>query len=346
MTKNIDLILLALILGIGALSLSILYTMSRAIASAQLIFWVIGLALLYVSSTFTSYIWQKITPYFYLFSIISLILLFFLADPVRGSVRWIELGFFRIQPSELAKLSTILMLAQFFKERSAKDIRNVFFSLLIIIPPVLLVILQPDLGNTLAFFGIWLGITLATGIRPKQVFSVLFIGLISFIFLYEILAPYQKERLISFFAPTKDPLGTGYHLIQSKIAIGSGQFFGRGLGFGYQSQLKFLPEAETDFIFATVVEQLGFVGGTILLVLLGFVLLRLYWLISGMQRFGQLFTIGLIAYLQVQILVNIGMNMALAPVTGITLPLVSAGGSSLVITLLAFGILQSFRKYN
>ncbi|MBI4037649.1 rod shape-determining protein RodA [Candidatus Curtissbacteria bacterium] len=346
MTKNIDLILLALILGIGALSLSALLTMSKSIASAQLIFWVIGLVLLYISSTFTSNIWQKITPYFYILSVISLVLLFFLADPVRGSVRWIEFGFLRIQPSEIAKLSTILALALFFKERSAKDVKNLLFSLLIIMPPVLLVILQPDLGNTLAFFGVWLGITIASGLKAKQVFSVLFAGLITFIFLYEILAPYQKERLVSFFTPTKDPLGTGYHLIQSKIAIGSGQLFGRGLGLGYQSQLEFLPEAETDFIFATIVEQLGFVGGALLLILLGLVLSRLNRLISGMQRFGQLFTIGLLAYLLVQILVNIGMNMALAPVTGITLPLVSAGGSSLVTTLLAIGILLSFRKYN
>lgn len=345
MTKNIDLILLLLILAIGALSLSVLFTMSKTIALTQLIYWIVGLGLLYIFSGFTSYIWQKITPYFYLFSVLSLILLFFLADPVRGSIRWIELGIFRFQPSEIAKLATILVLALFFKERTAKDMKNILLSFLIILPPVILVVLQPDIGNTLAFFGIWLGITLASNLKLKQLFAVIAAGLIALIFLYEILAPYQKERLISFSVPTKDPLGTGYHLIQSKIAIGSGQMFGRGLGKGYQSQLKFLPEAETDFVFASLVEQLGFTGGAIVLFLFGFIMFRLYRLIPQMQKFGQLLAIGLISFLLIQMLVNIGMNLALAPVTGITLPLVSAGGSSLVVTLLAFGIFFSSRRY-
>ena len=162
---------------------------------------------------------------------------------------------------------------------------------------------------------------------------------------YELLSGYQKDRIATFINPTKDPLGTGYNIIQSKIAIGSGQLFGRGLGRGSQSQLKFLPEAESDFIFASIAEQLGFLGAILIVLLQGGLILRILSYLQNVEKFGQLVIIGAVSFLLLQFLVNVGMNLGLLPVTGITLPLVSYGGSSLISTLFLLGVVFSVKRY-
>ncbi len=190
----------------------------------------------------------------------------------------------------------------------------------------------------MAFFAIWFGITQAAGFRLKHLMTIILITLIFVAFFFELLAPYQKARLFSFFNPNADPLGTGYNLIQSKIAVGSGNFFGRGLGRGPQSQLNFLPEAESDFIFASIAEQLGFIGAGLLLILYAWLATRLLQIAKNQSRFAQLIIIGTFSFLLLQFLISIAMNMGLLPVTGITLPLVSYGGSSLIMTLFLLGV--------
>lgn len=344
--SGFDLLLLTLILAIGSISLLIIFSINQSLAFNQLVFWAIGLAVLWFFSFFDFREWQKLSTIFYLFALAALTLLIFIGDPVRGSVRWIDLGFFRFQPSEVAKVATILTLASFFSEKSSSEIKNLVISFLIILPSFILVFRQPDIGNALTFVAIWLGMIIVSGIRPKALVlgflsTIVFIALI-----YNLLAPYQKERLSTFTNPVSDPLGTGYQIIQSKIAVGSGQFFGRGLGRSSQSQLKFLPEAESDFIFASVAEQLGFVGAGLLLVLYTLFLVKVLSFARSGNRFSQLLVIGTISFFLFQLLVNVGMNMGLVPVTGITFPLVSYGGSSLISTLFLLGIVFSTRRQN
>src|SRR3990167_8941664 len=305
--------LFLLILAIGSVSLLVIYSINKNLALNQLVFWLLGLTVLYFVSLFDFRSFLKISLGFYVLTIIFLALVHFVGEPVRGSIRWIDLGFFRFQPSEIAKVSSVIALASFYSQKSAKDLRNLVLSLLIILPLVFLIL-------------ILLAISLAT-------------------FSYEVLAPYQKGRISAFINPEKDPLGAGYNIIQSKIAIGSGQFFGRGLGRGSQSQLKFLPETESDFIFAVTGEQLGFLGASLVIVLFTAILLRIInFAKNDIDRFSQLIMTGITSFMLSQFFINIGMNMGIVPVTGITLPLVSYGGSSLVSTLFLLGIIFSIRR--
>lgn len=327
-------------LSLAVISLSVLFSISKSQAYNQLIFWAIGFSVLFLTSLFDFRIFGKIAIPLYITSIVLLLILLIFASPVRGSVRWIELGFFRFQPSEIAKVGTILLLAHFYTQRSAKNLRSLLISLVIILPPMFLTLRQPDIGNSLAFLAIWLGISLASGFRKRLLLSFLILPPIVALAAYQFLVPYQRERITSFLDPASDPLGTGYHIIQSKIAIGSGQLFGRGLGFGSQSTLNFLPEAQSDFIFAATSEQLGLLGS-------GFLITVYFWLIYKIlninmaDRFAKLITSGIVSFLIFQFTVNIGMNLGLVPITGITLPLISYGGSSLISTLFLIGIAVS-----
>ncbi|OGD97208.1 rod shape-determining protein RodA [Candidatus Curtissbacteria bacterium RIFCSPLOWO2_01_FULL_38_11b] len=329
---------------LGSISILIISSISKNLAFNQIIFWAIGLLILFVVSQLNYKNWLTNSKIFYFLSLIILGLLLIIGEPIRGSVRWIELSIIRFQPSELAKAATIVYLASFYSQKSAKDLINLFISFALVLPVIILIFIQPDIGNTFAFFAIWLAMSFASGIRLKYMVLLAVVTILVGIFLFEILAPYQKERLITFFNPVSDPLGIGYNLIQSKIAIGSGQLFGKGYGHGTQSQLNFLPEAESDFIFASIVEQLGFVGGAIILISFAWLLTKLISIANSTDRFGQLIVIGVISFLLIQFLINVGMNMGLLPVTGITFPLVSYGGSSLITSLFLLGIILSVKK--
>jgi len=344
MKKRWDWLLFLLIIAIGSISLLIIFSINKTLATNQLIFWGVGLLVLIFLFYFDYKIWIKFSPLLYIASLFFLLLLLIIGDPVRGSVRWLDLGAFRFQPSEVAKATSILVLSVFYFERSARDLKNVFLSFLIILPAFILVLIQPDIGNSLTFIAIWFGISFICGFRPKHIFTLIVLAVITSLLLFRALAPYQKERINSFINPQKDPLGTGYQIIQAKIAAGSGKFWGRGLGRSSQSQLKFLPEAESDFIFASIAEQLGFIGAGLTITLYTLFVTRIINLIKLIDRFGQLIATGVISYLLLQFLVNVGMNMALVPVTGITLPLVSYGGSSLISTLFLLGIIFSIRR--
>lgn len=346
MRKSADILLIVQILAIGAISLLIIFSVNKNLAINQSIFWLFGLAILWIFSQFDYKNWQPLSGYFYIFSIFALLLLLLFAHPVRGSTRWIDLGVFRFQPAEIAKVAVILLLANFFSTRSAKVIKNLTLSFLIILPAIILIFVQPDIGNTLAFFAILLGISSAAGFKLKHLIALTLVAIVFGVLFFELLAPYQKARLFSFVNPNADPLGTGYNLIQSRIAVGSGNFFGRGLGRGPQSQLNFLPEAESDFIFASASEQLGFIGAGLLLVLYLWLMTRLLQISKNRSRYAQLIIIGTFSFLLLQFSVNIAMNMGLLPVTGITLPLVSYGGSSLIMTLFLLGVVLSTTRYS
>ncbi len=339
-----DWLLFVQILAIGTISLLIISSITKSLAVNQLVFWVIGLVILYTASQFDYENWKNLSIPLYAVSLVFLLVLLVIGDPVRGSVRWIDLGIFRFQPSELAKASSIFLLAAFYKDKSAGQIKNLFVSFLIILPAIALVLIQPDLGNTLAFFAIWLGISVAAGFRPKHM-AITFIAALVIVFsLYEMLAPYQKQRITSFINPTLDPLGTGYNMIQSKIAVGSGGLLGKGFSRGSQSQLNFLPEAESDFIFASIAEQLGFLGAGLLIALFSWMIARIIGIAKGKDKFGQLVIVGVASFLILQFLINVGMNMGILPVTGITFPLVSYGGSSLLTTLFLLGVVFSVSR--
>ena len=344
MRKSPDYSLILIILALGAISLLILYSLNKNLALNQLFFWVIGLSVLAAVSFFNSQNWQNIAVPFYILVLFLLISLFFIAEPVRGSIRWIDLGFFRFQPSEIAKVVSILILSSYFQKKSASQFKYLLGGFLLILPFFVLVFFQPDIGNSLLFLVIFLGIAVVSGLKIRTLFFLFILFFILSLTIFRFLAPYQKERLYSFINPTADPLGTGYSLIQSKIAVGSGQFLGRGLGRGTQSQLEFLPETESDFIFASVAEQLGFLGAGVVIMLYSLLFVKLISLSKNTDRFAQLILSGSITYLFFQFAINIGMNLGLLPVTGITLPFFSYGGSSLISILFLIGVIQSFKK--
>ena len=345
MRKNFDFLTFSIIIGIGSLSLLTLFSLNRQLYTSQLIFWIFGLFIFYFSSHIDLQFLKKIATPLYVLSIVLLIILFWVGEPIRGSIRWFDLGVFRLQPSEIVKIATIIVLASFFQNRTAGNIKNVLLSLLIIFPVVFLIFRQPDLGNALSIMAIWLGMTFVAGFSFKHILVLSVAAAILGIIGFEILSPYQKIRVVSFLNPTADPLGTGYNIIQSKIAIGSGGIFGRGLGSGSQSQLNFLPEAESDFIFASLAEQLGFFGAGVLIGLFVFLISRIANSAKGQDRFVKLILTGTCSFLIFQFTVNIGMNLGLLPVTGITLPLVSYGGSSLISTLFLLGIAFSVKRH-
>lgn len=344
MNKGFDLPLLLTILALGAISVSTIFAASRTLAISQMAFWALGLSVMYIVSHARYQNWRRLSWPIYIASLAALLLVFVFGESVRGSVRWINLGLLRFQPSEIAKVATILLLSAFFIKKSASEIPNLASSLLLVFPVFALVLLEPDIGSALSFLAIWAGVTFGAGLKIRHFVIIVLSFLIVSVVAYELLAPYQKERIATFINPGEDPLGAGYNIIQSKIAVGSGQIIGRGLGRGSQSQLNFLPEAESDFIFASIAEQLGLLGAGLLIILTASMFLKISAFAKESDRFGQLVIMGTLGLFIYQFSVNVGMNIGLVPVTGITLPLVSYGGSSLLSTLLLLGIIFSIRR--
>lgn len=264
---------------------------------------------------------------------------------VRGTTGWFDLWLFRFQPVEYMKVALAVALAAYFAARSPGRLgaRQVAESALITLVPALLVMRQPDLGSALLLFAQWGIVALIAGMRARQLLVLSLMGaVLSLVAWNAMLAPYQKARVLSFLDPASDPLGQGYNVSQAIIAIGSGGVFGRGLGFGSQSQLKFLPESQTDFVFAVIAEELGLIGVCVVLGAFAFLLWRLARVArGGPDDFTGYLLAAFAGVLLVQGVVNVGANLGLVPVTGVTLPLVSYGGSSLVSTLLMLGIAQS-----
>jgi len=280
----------------------------------------------------------------YLISIVILFGVIYFGIQARGTTGWFGVSGFNFQPVELTKLIVIIFLANFLSKKRnelSTGVRILASAILIFIP-VWLILKQPDFGSAVIIIGIWLGMFLASGISKKNLVIFVSILLITIFSSWFLLRDYQKDRIKNFINPYNDPRGSGYNVIQSIVAVGSGGVWGKGLGHGSQSQLNFLPEKHTDFIFAAIGEELGFLGSVLVLGLFGILLYRM----KSVARFardnvGYLMSVGIIIMFALQIFINIGMNIGLAPIAGVPLPLLSYGGSSIIIMLSALGLLQS-----
>lgn len=281
----------------------------------------------------------------YTISIALLLAVLVFGQTVRGTTGWFSFGFFQFQPVELVKVLMALVIAKFLSDRAARigEWRTIFLSGLLMGVPVGLVMLQPDLGSAIVLIGMWLGVMVALPVPRRKIALIFAAMLVLTIMAWSFfLQPYQQDRILDFLSPSRDPLGTGYNVRQAVTAIGSGGWFGRGLGLGPQSQLNFLPERQTDFIFATIGEELGFVGAATLITLFGLFFWRVGRL-AGRARdtIGLIIAVSLTTMLFLHVLINIGMNLGIFPVTGLPLPFLSYGGSSLAACLLAVGLLES-----
>lgn len=278
----------------------------------------------------------------YAINLIMLLAVMFVGQSALGAQRWIQIGPISLQPSEFSKIIMIISIAKILDKQTGKlnTIKDVIPIFIYVGIPFLLVLKQPDLGTALVFMAILFGMIFVAGINTRVLMTIIGAGIAFMPIFWHFLKDYQKKRLTVFIDPNVDPLGSGYHIIQSKIAIGSGMIFGKGLFSGTQSQLDFLPENHTDFIFAVIGEELGFVGAAFVL-LLYLVLLYRGVKIAGAARdnFGTLLATGITSMLTFHVLVNVGMNAGIMPVTGIPLPFMSYGVSSLTTNLISIGIL-------
>lgn len=345
MFKNFDWLIFLSIIFIFSLGLTVLYSVAPHLVSHQLIYFALGLTLFFLFSNIDYRIFQNFFLGFYFLSIFFLLLTFLLGRVTRGALRWISLGPFTFQPSEFVKPLFILSFSGLVALKDSSKLKNLFLLLSLFLPLAFLIFYQPALGSTLTVLAIWLSIIFVGGMKLSHLFLMFFSGCSLLPIIWRTLADYQKKRVLAFLNPRGDPLGGGYHLIQSRIAVGSGRIFGKGLGQGTQSHLRFLPEFQSDFIFAALAEELGLLGSLILIVCYFLLLWRILKIAKNSKdKFALLITVGVFFMLFFQIFVNISMNIGLVPITGITLPLVSYGGSSLVATLISLGLVESIAK--
>ncbi len=310
----------------------------------QIIYALAGFGVLFGLSQIDYRVFAGLAWVFYLTLLALLVIVAVLGRLTLGAQRWIPLGSFQLQPSEIGKLLLVLALAKFLADHSKQmdKWRTVGLSFGIVLLPAIMTYLQPDLGTSLVFIFAWGVMVLAAGLSWKQLLILGTLLLILLPIVWLTMQDYQRARLTLFFNPATDPLGAGYNVTQARIAIGSGELFGRGIGAGTQSQLQFLRIRHTDFIFSVVGEELGFFGGIFFFALYVFVLLRMLRAAQVSRSvFGRLTAVGFAAALFFQAFVNLGMNVGIMPVTGIPLPFVSSGGSSLVTFLMMIGIIQS-----
>lgn len=349
--RNFDWILQAAVLLLLTLSVAVIFSTTfdksgGAIdALQQAFFAAVGLSLVAIFGMTDYRVFRRTAGVLYFCMIVSLLAVKLIGASALGATRWINLGFFQFQPSEFAKIVMVIVLAKIFADRQ-KNLdagRTFVVSLAYTLIPTFLVASQPDLGTAMVLMATWLGMAVAAGV-PKRFFAMgLGSAIAAFpVFWFFIFHDYQKNRLLTFINPANDPLGAGYNVKQAQIAVGSGGLWGRALGQGTQSQLNFLPVQHTDFIFAVLAEELGFIGAMFLLALLGIVAFRALQIARGAKDFyGYQLAIGIMTVILFQTLVNVGMNTGIMPVTGIPLPFMSYGGSSILVLLFAIGILQS-----
>ncbi len=285
---------------------------------------------------------QSTLLYFCMLGILFSVLLF--GKTIRGTEGWIDLGFTQVQPVEFAKVVLVLFLARFITKKTSElgEWTRLIASLVLTGVLVFLVMRQPDLGSSIVLLSVWGLMLLISGIRPKQIIVLGMLGTLLLSGSWFFLADYQRARIENFIHPELDPRGSGYNVLQAMVAVGSGGVFGKGIGHGTQSQSNFLPEKHTDFIFASLNEELGMAGAFLVLFLYGVIFYRLYAIgLSATDNFGYLVTVGVYAILLVQVTINVGMNVGILPVTGIPLPFMSYGGSSTLALFIGIGIVQN-----
>jgi rod shape determining protein RodA len=314
----------------------------------QLIAFGIGAAAMLWASFVAHTFFKAYAKWIYLLSVILLVAVLFFGSSIRGTTGWFAFPGFSLQPVEFAKIGLILMLSYVAAHFGRRFEKPLFFlgTGAIALLMIGLVLLQPDLGSAILLGLIWFGLMWLVGTRKLYLVLLVFaLTVFSFVAWAYLLAPYQKERLLTFVDPARDPLGSGYNTIQATIAVGSGGAFGRGLGFGSQSQLRFLPETQTDFVFSVIGEELGLAGVAVVLALYGLLFYRLLQIArTTKDDFVALVASGAAILFFSQFFINIGANIGLLPVTGVTMPFVSAGGSSLVANLLLIGIVESLNR--
>lgn len=313
-----------------------------------------GVIIMSVISSVHIKIWENFAYVFYLFAFVFLVIVELLGVVRLGAQRWINLYVFMFQPSELMKLSLILALARYYSSLSITELKTLkchYFPLLLTMIPALLIMKQPDLGTALLLIGVGVGMSFLAGF-PFKPFCYAIAGVIcSCPIAWYNLHDYQKNRILNFLDPDRDPLGTGYHVLQSKIAIGSGHIFGKGLFKGTQSNLNFLPEKHTDFIFTTITEEFGFIGAVFIILLFLSLIMYFFWVSSeSKNKFSKHLGNGIALLLFFHVFVNIGMVIGVLPVVGIPLPFLSYGGSSMITFMIATGLIISalariYRKY-
>jgi rod shape determining protein RodA len=316
------------------------------------IFWLlIGLVLM-ITVAFVEY--RFYSDFAYIIYMIALVLLMIVLGYgiiTSGAQRWFRVGIFSLQPSEFVKISFILAMAKFFQRpphREGYSLKTLLIPFLLLILPMVLILKQPDLGTAIILFFILLSILFFVKVRWSSLLTLVLVGASILPIVWNLLKEYQKKRIITFFNPDLDPLGAGYHLIQSKIALGSGGIIGKGFMHGTQSKLGFLPEQQTDFIFSALGEEWGLIGA---LIVVGLYCILILWglriAVESKDRFGAILAFGVVSMLFWHIFINIGMTLGMMPVVGIPLPLLSYGGSFLVSTLIGIGLLLnvSMRRY-
>ena len=321
-------------------------------ASAQIKRFGLGLALMFVVAMIPIWFWRNVSVVAYIGSLILLIIVAYFGSVGMGAQRWIDLGFMRLQPSEVCKITSVMVLAAYYDWLPAERVSNpiwVIFPIILILIPVGMVVTQPDLGTSLLLLFGGGAMMFLAGVHWAYFASVIALGAGGIVAIFQsrgqtwqLLNDYQYRRIDTFLDPASDPLGAGYHITQSKIALGSGGWAGRGLMQGTQTRLNFLPEKHTDFIFTTLAEELGFIGGMSLLVIY-FLILAFCWISAAQNkdRFSTLLIMGVGVTFFLFFAVNMSMVMGLAPVVGVPLPLVSYGGSAMLVLMGAFGLVQS-----
>ena len=354
----------SLVIGIALFGLAAVYSATYSPAGLSSLFkkqmlWVsIGIIVMFLALIPDYHTVGRYAFVLYAVSIVLLLLVMLIGRTGMGAQRWLQIGPFAFQPSELAKLSLTLALARFFAEdpkQGGYELKDLAIPGIMILVPLLLVMKQPDLGTALMLLFTSSLIIMLAGIRFKSVLVIITAAAVvaAAVFLvppvrhkiWTKLKPYQQKRIMSFIDPSSDPLGSGYHATQSKIAVGSGQVTGKGFRQGTQSQMAFLPERHTDFIFAVISEEFGFIGSSLLVVL--YVLLLLIGVDaakSAKDRLGVLMAGGLVSMLSLYVFINVGMAVGILPVVGVPLPLVSYGGTSIITTFLALGLLLNIRS--
>jgi len=347
-----------LLVGIGLISIYSISLKDRDFSNfnKQIIFYGIGVILMFFLSFYN---WKsfKNNPYLilivYFVCIVFLIGLFFFAPEIRGVKSWYRIGppggGFSFDPIGLTTVILIILLSKFFSMRHIEiyKLRHIFLSGFYVFIPFILIAKQPDLGSAFILLALWVGILIISGIKMRHFLALILIGIIIFSLSWGLfLKEYQKERIVSFLTPQLEPLGMNWSQIQSKIAIGSGGIFGKGFGQGSQTQSGFLSEPHTDFIFSVIAEEFGLMGVFVLLFLFAVLIWRIMKIaVSAQSNFPRLFASGIAIVLFFQIFIHIGMNIGIMPVVGLSLPLISYGGSSLIAIFIGFGILQSIKTH-
>jgi len=350
--KNFDWLLLGAVILLICFGLAALYSIAASADepnfsnfNKQIIFAIGGVILLLVLSLIDYRIWIHFSALLYGAAVVLLVAVLFFGTTLSGTTGWFSLFGFYFQPVELAKLALITFLAWFMSRRLTAAIEKKTFILSGLLTGLLflLVVFQPDFGSGIILFMVWFAMMLFAGANRRYLATIVLVAIVAFfISWFFLFADYQRDRILTFFNPQADPYDRGYQVRQAVIAVGAGGLFGRGLGFGSQSQLKFIPASQTDFIFAVIAEELGFLGVGLVLLFFSVIFYRLIRAVRHCRdSFATHFILGVSVLLFIQVFINIGMNIGLVPVTGIPLPLVSYGGSFLLISLVALGLVES-----